>query len=160
MKLKLYQPKKNSYKVLRKNNSPKSKIVFAITFVAILFFTTTSCSKDEDKMPEAPALIIGKWEYQKQDTRDGQTLVISEPAVAMPSCVKNYLDIKADNKIDLVNHSAPCVAEKQSFAYTINNNIISYSSANRTIEKLTSTELILTEPSAPYITVYYLKKVP
>ncbi len=146
-----------------KNNITKSKLIFTISFAIALFFCILSCSKDDDNPviqdPTPKASIIGKWEYQKADTRDGQTIISTQSFDPLPSCVRNYLNIKSDNKIDLVDHSAPCVASMQTFTYNVNNNILSYSSANRTIEKLTNTELILTEPTGPYITAYYLKKV-
>lgn len=135
--------------------------IFIKTLLLIISLVLISCAKDDEipaNVPVAP-LIIGKWEYQKADTRDGQTIISTQSFDPLPACVRNYLNIKSDNKIDLVDHSSPCVAQTQIFTYTLNNNILSYSSANRTIEKLTSTDLILTEPSGPYITAYYLKKV-
>jgi hypothetical protein len=136
----------------------KNNFIRKALTILILSIVVFSCSKD-DKASENPASIIGKWEYQKADTRDGQTVISTQDFAPLPSCVRNYLNIKADNKIDLVDHSSPCVAQTQSFSYTVNNSVLSYSSANRTIEKLTNTDLILTEPSGPYITAYYLKKV-
>lgn len=135
-----------------KNNILK----YCTLFFFLAFF---SCAKDDDLPAPMPPSIIGKWEYQRADTRDGQTIISTQSFDPLPACVRNYLNIKSDNKIDLVDHSSPCVAQTQTFTYSLNNNILSYSSANRTIEKLTSTDLILTEPSGPYITAYFLKKV-
>jgi hypothetical protein len=135
--------------------------IFIKTLLLVISIVLVSCAKDDEipvNVPAAPS-IIGKWEYQKADTRDGQTIISTQSFEPLPTCVRNFLNIKPDNKIDLVDHSSPCVAQTQTFTYTLNNNILSYSSANRTIEKLTSTDLILTEPSGPFITAYYLKKV-
>jgi hypothetical protein len=142
----------NNINIFGKNSFLKKSL--AVLVVSIFIF---SCSKD-DESSASSASIIGKWEYQKADTRDGQSIISTQSFDPLPTCVRNYIDIKADNKIDLVDHSSPCVAQTQSFSYTVSNSVLSYSSANRTIEKLTTTDLILTEPTGPYITAYYFKK--
>jgi hypothetical protein len=146
---------KTTIKKIQKSNNNLIRKTAVFLMLSIVLF---SCSKD-DKSSASSASIIGKWEYQKADTRDGQSIISTQSFDPLPTCVRNYIDIKADNKIDLVDHSSPCVAQTQSFSYMVSNSVLSYSSTNRTIEKLTNTELILTEPTGPYITAYYFKKI-
>jgi hypothetical protein len=143
---------------IKKNQKSNHNFVRKIVAILILSIILFSCSKD-DKSSASSASIIGKWEYQKADTRDGQSIISTNSFDPLPTCVRNYINIKADNKIDLVDHSSPCVAQTQSFSYTVSNSVLSYSSTNRTIEKLTTTDLILTEQTGPYITAYYFKKI-
>ncbi len=137
----------------------KQTIIKFRILIALLF--VFSCAKDDDLPAPIPPSIIGKWEYQKADTRDGAIVISVNSFDPLLNCVRNYLTFKSDNKVDYVNHSSPCTPELQTFNYTLNGTVLNYQSANKTIEKLTATEMVLTEPSGPiYITAYFFKKVP
>jgi hypothetical protein len=125
----------------------------------IVFFLITSCSKDKDTPSNEPVpTIIGKWEWVKQETREGGA-TSTETKTPLQNCKLDYINFKADNQIYRIIHSFPCVENVTTYTYVLTNTTVDYDNSLRTIEKLTATELVLTQPVATNITAYFYKRV-
>lgn len=128
--------------------------------ILCLAIFSISCSTSDDAPAAPPPSILGKWEYQKAETKlpaDNSivSIIVFNP---LSNCVRNYLLIKDNNTLDQVQHAAPCAASTQNFNYTLGNNTITYGTVERKIELLTATDLVISYPTAQFRTYYTYKR--
>lgn len=92
-----------------------------ILFVAVLALGLSSCSKDDDKAPEAE--LVGKWEFSQEGAIiNGQEVL--EPYVHEVDCAKDFLLFAASTVTEYNYYGADCEEEIYVDAYNRNGNTL------------------------------------
>lgn len=132
------------------NQTKMKNLKIVLLSVLTLGLTLTSCSDDDKKDNNTSAALEGKWVYAKEGVGgNGQEILTDYEHTA--GCNKDYMEITSTTVKDVWydKNGTECEEGSDTVAYTRNGNTITVTEGGETytstIEKLTSTELRITD---------------
>ena len=123
------------------------KLITILFSLLALGLAATSCDDDDNTSNNTRSELVGKWGYSKEEKGDGPLTDYQH----FQGCNKDYMEFSAQSVKDVRHYTngIECANISHTASYTRNGNTLTVEggtlSFSGTIEKLTATELIISE---------------